>query len=120
MDKALVEVLCRAGNGLPQAVSGALHDSAVLAPHVPTAMLFIPSKDGISHNPAEFSRVEDIAAAASVVEKLVRQPTVAQLNAMEREAFVAACGPVFEHSPWIAQRAWSLRPFASASDLHEK
>ena len=57
---------------LPGAVSGALHDSAVLGPKLPTAMLFVASKDGISHNPAEFSRVEDIAMAARVVYELIR------------------------------------------------
>lgn len=55
------------GIPLPNASSGALHDSAILAPYLPTAMLFVASKDGISHNPAEFSRPEDIAAAARVV-----------------------------------------------------
>ncbi|MCE1196848.1 hydantoinase/carbamoylase family amidase [bacterium] len=55
------------GIPLPDASSGALHDSAILAPCLPTAMLFVASKDGISHNPAEFSRPEDIAAAARIV-----------------------------------------------------
>jgi acetylornithine deacetylase/succinyl-diaminopimelate desuccinylase-like protein len=55
------------GIPLPDASSGALHDSAILAPFLPTAMLFVASRDGISHNPAEFSRPEDIAAAARVV-----------------------------------------------------
>ena len=55
------------------AVSGALHDAAILAPRLPAAMLFVPSKDGISHNPAEFSRVEDIALAAQVLLKLVTE-----------------------------------------------
>jgi len=53
------------------AISGALHDAAILAQHLPTAMLFVASKDGISHNPAEFSRVEDIALAARVLQDLV-------------------------------------------------
>jgi allantoate deiminase len=105
---------------VPNLVSGALHDSAVLAPHVPTAMLFIPSRDGISHNPAEFSRVEDIATATGVIEHLVRRPTLRRLNAVDRETFVAVCGPLFEGSPWIAERAWANRPFASVGDLHEK
>jgi allantoate deiminase len=105
---------------VPLVVSGALHDSAVMAPHLPTAMLFVPSRDGISHNPAEFSRVEDIAGAAAVVERLVRRPTLRQLNEMPRDAFIAAIGHCFEHSPWIAERAWPNRPFASLSDLHEK
>ncbi len=55
------------------ATSGALHDAAILAPLLPTAMLFVASKDGISHNPAEFSRIEDIAAAAAVLDRLVRE-----------------------------------------------
>jgi len=105
---------------LPITVSGALHDSAVIAPHVPTAMLFVPSRDGISHNPAEFSRVEDIAAAARVVEQLVRRPTITQLNELDQNQFVSICGGSFEHSPWIAERAWNNRPFASVGDLHEK
>ena len=44
--------------------SGALHDAAILAPLLPTAMVFVASKDGISHNPGEFSHIEDIAQAA--------------------------------------------------------
>jgi allantoate deiminase len=118
MDGRLVGAF--AGAGLPTVVSGALHDSAVLAPYVPTVMLFVPSRDGISHNPAEFSRVEDIAAAATVVEKLVRRPTIPRLNEMGHDRFLSVCGPLFEHSAWIAQRAWERRPFASATDLHEK
>jgi allantoate deiminase len=118
MDARLVEAL-GGGGKLPVTVSGALHDSAVLAPHIPTVMLFVPSKDGISHNPAEFSRVEDIAAAAEVVQRLVRRPTLAALNGMPRDAFVAACGLFFEHSPWVAERAWDRRPFASVAQLHE-
>jgi OHCU decarboxylase len=121
MDAKLVERLAQAAGTLNTVVSGALHDSAVLAPFVPTAMLFVPSRDGISHNPAEFSRVEDIAAAATAVWRVVRRVTVAQLNAMGREAFVSVCGRAFEHSPWIAERTWQTgRPFASRADLHEK
>ena len=56
---------------LTEAVSGALHDAAILAPHVPAAMLFIASRDGISHNPDEFSRIEDLAAAAEILQELV-------------------------------------------------
>lgn len=40
--------------------SGAGHDGQVFAPHVPTAMLFSPSIDGISHNPEEHTEAEDI------------------------------------------------------------
>ena len=120
MDGKLVSRLQRLGGNLPATVSGALHDSAVIAPYVPTVMLFVPSKDGISHNPAEFSRIEDIAAAAELVQRLVRQRSIGQLNNMDRTGFVAACGGCFEHSPWIAERASDRRPFDSVDDLHEK
>ncbi len=75
MDPSLCATLARLCGQIAEstatAVSGALHDAAILAPHLPTAMLFVPSKDGISHNPAEFSRVEDIALAAAVLRDLV-------------------------------------------------
>lgn len=40
------------------------------------------------------------------------------LNAMDREAFVAAVGPTFENSSWVAGAAWQLRPFDSVEALH--
>lgn len=44
--------------------------------------------------------------------------TLASLNAMPLDAFVAALGDIFEHSPWVAQRAAAGRPFATVADLH--
>ena len=44
--------------------------------------------------------------------------TVSNLNALDRDSFVAAVGHLFEHSPWIAERAWEKRPFAGADELH--
>jgi 2-oxo-4-hydroxy-4-carboxy-5-ureidoimidazoline decarboxylase len=41
-----------------------------------------------------------------------------ELNAMDREHFIAAVGWVFEHSPWVAERAWARRPFATRAALH--
>ena len=43
---------------------------------------------------------------------------LARLNAMPQAEFRAALGEVFEHSPWVAERAWSRRPFASVDALH--
>lgn len=40
------------------------------------------------------------------------------LNTLDREAFVAALGATFEHSPWVADGAWAARPFASIDALH--
>ncbi len=44
--------------------------------------------------------------------------TLAELNARDRDGFVEAVGWVFEHSPWVAERAWARRPFATLTDLH--
>jgi 2-oxo-4-hydroxy-4-carboxy-5-ureidoimidazoline decarboxylase len=41
-----------------------------------------------------------------------------QLGAMDREAFTAALGDVFEHSPWVAEAAWAQQPFADLDALH--
>lgn len=44
--------------------------------------------------------------------------TIAELNAADRRTFVDAVGWVFEHSPWVAERAWDQRPFGSLDQLH--
>jgi 2-oxo-4-hydroxy-4-carboxy-5-ureidoimidazoline decarboxylase len=41
------------------------------------------------------------------------------LNDMERGAFAAAIGDIFEHAPWVAERAHERRPFATVRALHE-
>jgi len=46
--------------------------------------------------------------------------TIAQLNQMSQEAFVAALGAVFEHTPAIAYRTWDRRPFADVTQLHQQ
>ena len=45
-------------------------------------------------------------------------PSLAELNALDRPAFVAAIGHLFEHSPWIAEETWPRRPFRDAAHLH--
>ena len=44
--------------------------------------------------------------------------TTDRLNALDHAAFLALAGPVFEHSPWIAERAWAARPFDGVDGLH--
>ena len=44
--------------------------------------------------------------------------TAAALSALSQDEFVAALSGVFEHSPWVAERAWSRRPFQSMQELH--
>lgn len=41
------------------------------------------------------------------------------LNALDRNAFVATLGNIFEHSPWIAAAVFDRRPFASVGALHD-
>jgi 2-oxo-4-hydroxy-4-carboxy-5-ureidoimidazoline decarboxylase len=45
--------------------------------------------------------------------------TLDRLNASDQRAFIAAVGEVFEHAPWVAERAWAARPFASVAALHD-
>ena len=45
--------------------------------------------------------------------------TLAELNAIDRDAFVTTLGWIFEDSPWIAERTWARRPFASLDALHQ-
>jgi len=42
-----------------------------------------------------------------------------ELNVADRQRFVSVCGPLFEGSPWIAERAWPLRPFSSLRAVHQ-
>lgn len=44
--------------------------------------------------------------------------TLAHLNSVNRVEFTAALGPLFEHSPWVAQRTHAKRPFRGAAHLH--
>jgi len=37
---------------------------------------------------------------------------------LDRAAFIEGFGPVFEHSPWVAEAAWERRPFASLHAVH--
>lgn len=47
--------------------SGAGHDAGILAPHLPTAMLFVPSVNGISHAPDERTTPESLALGANTL-----------------------------------------------------
>jgi 2-oxo-4-hydroxy-4-carboxy-5-ureidoimidazoline decarboxylase len=45
-------------------------------------------------------------------------PLLAEINALDRAGFVACLGGIFEHSPWVAERAAAARPFASLEALY--
>ncbi|HVZ83228.1 MAG TPA: allantoate amidohydrolase [Terracidiphilus sp.] len=70
MDERLTAFFAEAmeGAGLPakRMFSGAGHDAMVMAARMPAAMLFVQSPGGISHNPAETVRTEDVEASLEV------------------------------------------------------
>ena len=41
------------------------------------------------------------------------------INDCDATGFVDLLGGIFEHSPWVAERAYLLRPFSSLANLHE-
>lgn len=47
--------------------SGAGHDAQMIARIAPTAMIFVPSRDGISHNPREHTEPDELVAGANVL-----------------------------------------------------
>ncbi len=74
-DPAVVDLVesTAAGLGLStrRLPSGAGHDAQMLARVCPTAMIFTPSRDGISHNPDEHTDPEDLAAGADVLLQVI-------------------------------------------------
>jgi len=57
----------RGGHSHQDIVSGAGHDAVYVARTAPAAMIFVPCKDGISHNEIEDARPEHLAAGADVL-----------------------------------------------------
>jgi len=55
------------GHSVQLMPSGAGHDAQMFAPNCPTAMVFVPSKDGISHNVREYTAPAEIQAGADVL-----------------------------------------------------
>lgn len=70
--REVIEKVCQNGNA-PYAVvpSGAFHDAMILSESFPTGMIFVPSRDGISHSPLEYSTVEDIEAGCNILLRTV-------------------------------------------------
>ncbi|MBK9125795.1 MAG: Zn-dependent hydrolase [Chloroflexi bacterium] len=71
MDSRLVETVERAADGAglshQRLMSFAGHDAQMLARVTPSVMFFVPCREGISHNPAEYCSPEDCVNAARVM-----------------------------------------------------
>ncbi|MDQ0172594.1 M20 family metallo-hydrolase [Paenibacillus tundrae] len=61
------------GMTLPELMSGPFHDALALSHVCDYGMIFVRSKDGISHHPSEYSSPEDIALGTEVLYRTVRQ-----------------------------------------------
>ncbi len=76
-DRAMVDLVQvtaeRLGHSTKRMPSGAGHDAQMLARICPTAMVFTPSVNGLSHNIAEFTEAVDIEAGANVLLQVVLQ-----------------------------------------------
>lgn len=71
MDPGVVERLCssaeRLGANFMKMPSGAGHDAMKIAPHAPSGMVFVPCRDGVSHNPEEHAEIDDIFLGARLL-----------------------------------------------------
>ncbi|MFL6555405.1 MAG: M20/M25/M40 family metallo-hydrolase, partial [Bacillus sp. (in: firmicutes)] len=52
-------------------ISGAGHDAQVFGPVCPTSLLFVPSQNGISHSPNEFTSLEDLETGIDLLTELL-------------------------------------------------
>jgi len=70
-DKGIVDSIVAAAEALGSRwtamPSGAFHDAQLVASAAPAAMIFVPSHDGVSHNPAEFTSAAQLAAGTRVL-----------------------------------------------------
>ncbi len=67
MQRAIERSAGRLGLATQRMPSGAGHDAQMLARVCPTAMIFTPSVEGLSHNIAEYTSPEDVGAGADVL-----------------------------------------------------
>jgi acetylornithine deacetylase/succinyl-diaminopimelate desuccinylase-like protein len=61
------QVAARRGRRSMRLFSGAGHDAQVMARVCPMGMVFVPSRDGVSHSPLEHTDIDLLAAGADVL-----------------------------------------------------
>ena len=79
-DKQMVSLVSETASALGFRVksmpSGAGHDAQMFAPNCPTAMIFVPSQNGISHNVAEYTEPKHLQAGADVLLQILLHKSV--------------------------------------------
>ena len=87
-DQQVIEIVSETASDLGLSAthmpSGAGHDAQMLARVCPTGMIFVPSKDGISHNPNEHTDREDLVAGANVLLQSVLALDAAELQGTQQ------------------------------------
>jgi allantoate deiminase len=77
LDPAIQDVLERAaeqeGASHMRLPSGAGHDAMILGRHVPAGMLFVPSRGGVSHSPAEYTAPEQCELGARILARALAE-----------------------------------------------
>ncbi|WP_265181980.1 M20/M25/M40 family metallo-hydrolase [Geomicrobium sp. JCM 19055] len=75
MDDSLVELAYKESERLNYQTkfmhSGAGHDAQIFGTHCKTSLLFVPSKDGISHSPKEFTAEHHLRAGVNVLKSMI-------------------------------------------------
>src|SRR3546814_2973662 len=64
---AVKQAAATAGYENMEIVSGAGHDACYISRVAPTAMIFVPCEEGVSHNESESATPEDLAAGCNVL-----------------------------------------------------
>ncbi|WP_419924968.1 M20/M25/M40 family metallo-hydrolase [Candidatus Poriferisocius sp.] len=84
-------VAAELGHSHRRLCSGAGHDAQMFAPVCSTSMIFVPSWEGISHNPFEHTEPEHLEAGANVLLRVMLElAEVAEASELENEAGVTA------------------------------
>ena len=74
----LADAVRSAVGQVAQLPTGAGHDAAILAAHVPSAMLFVRNPTGVSHDPAEYAHTEDCLRGVDALSAVLADLLAAQ------------------------------------------
>jgi xanthine dehydrogenase D subunit len=86
-------------------------------PESPYGLKGVGEPPHISTPPAVVAAVRD-ASGRRLTRIPVRPEHIVGLESPGLSLSLADLGPLFEHSPWVAEAAWARRPFGSVVDLH--
>jgi OHCU decarboxylase len=114
MPPVRIEVLEHADPEAPYGLKGVGEPPNISTPPAVAAALRAATGRDLTRVPVRPEHIVGLGAS----DPEHRVLTLDDLNAMDEDAFVAALGDLFEHSPWVARAASVRRPFASVTALH--